>query len=416
MIIIRNFSEANTALEPYAAATPVAREAYTLGRMKKLLAALDNPQDKLKIIHVAGTSGKTSTCYYIAAMLTQAGRKVGLTVSPHVDEINERLQLDLLPLTETEYCHVLTEFLELITPLPVQPTYFELLVAMAFWYFERERVDYAVIEVGLGGLLDSTNVGSPVDKIAIITDIGLDHERILGTTLAEITAQKAGIIKSGDVVFCYQQAEEVSGVIRDRSGRARAELYEITYDPIATAVSSLPRFQQRNWQLAAQVYDYVVERDGLKRLTSEQLKFTQATYIPGRMEIITYKGKIIVLDGAHNPQKMTALTTSLRYIYTNQPIAALVAFKAGKDVRKTLNVVELTAVHVIATQFSETHGMQHTAATTETIVAAAASEKVESIPRLSEAFRALLSRPEPVLLVTGSFHLIQKVRILINSP
>ena len=193
MTKLRSFNDIDTVLKDFIPPMRSFRSVYTLDTMRALMLALGNPQNSYKTIHVAGTSGKTSTSYYIAALLGQTGKKIGLSVSPHVDNVNERVQIDLVPLDEHEYCQQFSTFLQIINKLRIKPTYFELLIAFAFWQFAQEKVDYAVIEVGLGGLLDGTNVIERSDKVCVIADIGLDHVAVLGNSLAGIAAQKAGI-------------------------------------------------------------------------------------------------------------------------------------------------------------------------------------------------------------------------------
>ena len=176
-MIITNFSESKDYLRQF---YNYAAE-YKLDAMQAFMEYLGNPQDKVQVIHVAGTSGKTSTCYYIAALLHGAGYKVGHTVSPHVDEINERVQINLEPLPETQFCEALSEFSDLVAGFDQQLSYFEVMVALAYWYFAKVGVDYAVIEVGLGGRIDGTNVVTRGDKISVITNIGFDHTKIFAS-------------------------------------------------------------------------------------------------------------------------------------------------------------------------------------------------------------------------------------------
>ncbi len=412
MTTITDFAGVHDALRPYAMALPKAGVAYTLTRMRVLMTALGNPQDSLKIVHVAGTSGKTSTSYYVAAMLQQAGQLVGLTVSPHLAEINERLQINLLPVSEAAFCTALAEFLALLQTVDVVPTFYELLIAFAYWYFAQQKVDYAVIEVGLGGLLDSTNVCARTDKICVITDIGLDHTQILGIDLPSITTQKAGIIQPGNAVVCFKQSAAVDAVISEHAKAAQGTL--AAYDYQALPVTNLTLFQQRNWQLAAHVYDYAQQRDGLAELTFGQWQQTQLTYIPGRMEVIRHGTKIVVLDGAHNPQKMQTLVASLLAQFPQQPMAALVAVKATKDIAATLEPLLATASHVIATEFMSGYGQAYTSVKVTEIMTVAGPD-AEAIADLPTAVRTLLKRPEPLLVVTGSLYLLQQARQVVKN-
>jgi dihydrofolate synthase / folylpolyglutamate synthase len=254
----------------------------TLDRMWPLLEALNNPQDKLKVIHVAGTSGKTSTSYYIAQQLIKSGKKIGLTVSPHVDKITERVQINGKPVSDKRFCKDLGIFLDLVSKSGVSPSYFELLIAFVYWVFDKEAVDYAVIETGMGGLLDGTNVAQREDKVCVITDIGFDHMHILGNTLSEIAQQKAGIIHNNNSVYAYDQNTEIDNTIRTRSQEMSAHLKTFNFTELeglkTEVVAALPDFQKRNWLLAEEVTKSIANRDNF-------------TYVPVHTSRIGYSSR-----------------------------------------------------------------------------------------------------------------------------
>ena len=412
---ITNFSAANDRLARF---YDNSRTEYTLDNMQSLMAYLGNPQEKFRVIHVAGTSGKTSTAYYVAALLQIAGYATGLTISPHVDQLNERVQIDGRPLPEAEFCAELGSFLQLIEASPIQPSWFELLVAFAYWKFAKTGIEYAAVEVGLGGLKDGTNVISRADKICILTDIGLDHTKILGRTTAEIAFQKAGIIQTGNLVFTYPQGADVLGVIEQRVVRVQAHL-TLAEPKIADGSSKLPIFQQRNLQLARQAVNAALRRDGRAAITDAQSARAAQTYIPGRMEIIKLAGKTVVLDGAHNAQKFQALSESLQARFPHQAIAVLAAFAEGDGQRLggALKVISSFANDMIVTSFvSAKDYVRRSVDTTEVAAQANAiglSVRVE--PNSTAAFARLLARSEPVLLVTGSFYLLNHIRPLIDA-
>lgn len=413
MVEIHSFKEVHKMLQDYMLRAKLSGP-YTLDRMRALMGYLGNPQDSYKIIHVAGTSGKTSTCYYLAAMLKSSGKKVGLSVSPHVDEVNERAQINLKPLTEAKFCSEFSEFIELVSEYSVRPTYFELLVAFAFWEFARAKVDYAVVEVGIGGLKDGTNVINREDKICVITDIGLDHIEMLGSTLKAIAAQKAGIIHANNHVFSYAHSYEVMDVIRKESKRRKATLHEVTQPKQSELPASLPLFQRRNWFLAHSAYLFIAERDGLKRANTTA---SIQTLIPARMEVIKRAGKTIIIDGAHNAQKLEALVASVRQAYPDKPVAVLASFIHTKRSRLRFDMDALLplASHLITTGF-ETPGAPR-GSVDPTEIAKVCSElgyySWEIAENPTQAFNILLNRPEPVLLVTGSFFLLNHIRPLI---
>jgi dihydrofolate synthase/folylpolyglutamate synthase len=416
-MVIRNFEEARLALRRFY--NVPGSNTYTLDRMRALVKYLGNPQESLKIVHVAGTSGKSSTAYYTAALLQASGASVGLSVSPHVISLNERVQINRTMLPEPEFCKALGEFMDLVLASGIQPSYFETMVAFAFWQFARSGVDYAVIEVGLGGLMDGTNVISRPDKVCIITDIGFDHTNVLGNTLAKIAAQKAGIIRPHNHVFMYSQAKEIMDVVRKRCGQQNAELHEITApDNFPKAGQTLPLFQQRNLYLAEQAADYVLARDNRAPLSESQRARAAAIYVPGRMDIFHVGGKTLVVDGAHNEQKMQTLLESMREKFPNQPVAALVAFVSARDNRWQRALDMLTGYTLDITAFDqEPDDMPKAFIPPQEIANYLARQgKTCSVETdLAKAYEKLLKHPEPILLITGSLYLFSGIRPLIHE-
>jgi dihydrofolate synthase/folylpolyglutamate synthase len=412
---LKSFTEANCALAQFIPNSRVAGS-YTLERPLALMDYLGNPQNLLKVVHVAGTSGKTSTSYYAAALLSATGKKVGLTVSPHVNEVNDRLQINLKPMAETEFCSELSEFLALIETSKISPSYFECLVAFAYWEFVRQKVDYAVIEVGLGGKFDGTNVISRADKVCIITDIGLDHVQVLGNTIAEITSQKAGIIQPQNAVFTYRQTNEITDIINQQCAHQYAELHLI--EPLTSVVSDLsflPLFQQRNFYLAQQAVNYTIERDSILQLSPRSVIAAAKTHIPARMETFNYKDKIIILDGAHNAQKLHALVESISSKYSGQSAAAMISFSAlnaSTRLNDGLQEISRLVKHVIVTEFGVDQDIHQQSVEAEVITHACQEIGLKSIVIRDPiaAFKALLTSPEKILLVTGSFYLLNPVR------
>lgn len=411
---MKTFKEANQLLRRYWP-DALSRRTYSLERMMQLMDYLGNPQDKTKVIHVAGTSGKTSTSYYAAALLGAAGKHVGLSVSPHVDEVNERVQLGLVPLPEAEFCRQLGIFLALIPSSGLQPNYFELMVAFAFWQFAQAGVEYVVMEVGFGGLLDVTNVVTRQDKVCVITDIGMDHVDILGATLQEIASQKAGIIQLYNSVFCYQQDRVITDRIRQAARQKQADLHVLGAEAVESRLPDLPLFQQRNLGLAQAAVEYVLARDGHAPLTNDMVARAAQTHIPARMEVIKRGGKTIIIDGAHNAQKFHALRASIQHAYTGQPIAALVSFAAGHDYRLEDAAAELAPLlsHLIVTTFGGPQDGPKTSVAGGQLAQVFKHHGAQSVEIVTEpqaALQTLLNRPEPILLVAGSFYLLNHIR------
>jgi dihydrofolate synthase/folylpolyglutamate synthase len=334
-----------------------------------------------------------------------------------VGEINERVQINGQPLPEEVFCQALTEFLALIEGCPVKPSWFEAMVAFAYWYFAREKVDYAAIEVGLGGLKDGTNVINRSDKVCIVTDIGHDHVNVLGESLAGIAAQKVGIAQPGNQVFAYDQGPEITNVFKDCTSRQEASLEIVDEQSekkqFAKGAEQMPEYQLRNWLLAYRAYRFLEERDGLPRLTSEVLRRIQDLLIPGRMEVRKAGNKTIIMDGAHNVQKITALINSFQHQYPGEKPVVLLALRNGKEYGEITSLLNQLTDHVIVTTFETTQDVPVRSMDAKTLAAAflrAGTKNVEAITDHDTALAALLKSPEPTGLITGSFYLLSQIR------
>lgn len=416
MRTITTFSDAERELNQFVPTGPQTTN-YTLDTIKQLMSFIGNPQDQLRVIHVAGTSGKTSTAYYIAGLLNAVGYTTGLTVSPHITHINERTQIDMQPLPQDEYCHDMAEFLELVDTSGLQPSHFELLVAFSYWVFASHKVDIAVVEVGLGGLLDGTNVVSRADKVCVITDIGFDHEQILGDTLAKIAAQKAGIIQPKNDVFMYEQSAEVMDVVRQTVETKQAHLRVVAPTTIGH-IEDIPSFQQRNFTLASSVVTFVLERDGHVQATDEQILSAAHTHIPGRMEIIRYKDKLLILDGAHNKQKISALVSAVKQQFPNADMTLLVSFGQNKQasVDASLKSLRQLGSSIIITKFNKGQDEARSGMEPSDLLIRAehagftAITVEEDVPA---ALELLVKAKSDVGLVVGSLYLIETVLPLV---
>jgi dihydrofolate synthase/folylpolyglutamate synthase len=415
---IKTIEQAEKALLPFVPlVAQLTGKDTTLQRIRPLMTLLGNPQEQLRVIHIAGTSGKTSTAYFIAALLHASGKRVGLTVSPHVDSVTERVQINGKPFTDDIFCQQLSEFLEKIKNIEVAPSYFELLYAFAIWEFAQAEVDYAVIETGLGGLYDATNITERPDKVCVITDIGYDHMHILGNTLPEIAAQKIGIVHDHNPVIMYEQAEDIMTVINTwtRKHHALLQLTTETQERSSCSidVGGMPAYQQRNWLLAHCVYEFVSERDNLPVLLPTQLEATQALQVPGRMDYRAIDGKILIMDGAHNTQKMAAFVTSFKQRHPNTKPAMLVAFKTGKEYVELAPLLASFASSIIVTTFTTSQDLPATAIDPHKVAAAfiaAGNSNVFVIQDKLKAYKALRDKPSSILVITGSFYLLSQLR------
>ncbi len=412
MAFINTIAEAEEVLATF---VPLARKVtgkdITVERMRPLMDALGNPQRRLKIVHIAGTSGKTSTAYFIAKMLQLSGKKVGLTVSPHVDSVAERIQINLKPLDEAAFCSELSAVLDIVKQGKLEPTYFELLVALAYWYFARTGVDYAVVETGLGGLQDGTNIADNHDKVCAITDIGLDHLHILGHTIPEIARQKTGIIHPHNTVFMHEQPDEVMQVIEDWC-RQKSAILRVTQNNTykGLTLENLPEFQQRNWRLAQAVFEYIRQRDGLGEIDIEASLHTR---VPGRMDTVQLGGKTIVMDGAHNEQKMQAFINSFMRQYPGVKVPVLLSLKQGKELAAVLPLIRPVTARLFITTFEQGQDLPIPAIDAAELGKAAESFRFKDIvvePDQERSYQLFLQEVSDMGVITGSFYLIGQLR------
>lgn len=403
---IRNLAEAEVALLPYMPlVSQLTGKDTTLNRVWPLMELAGNPQERLRVIHIAGTSGKTSTAYYMAALLTATGAKTGLTVSPHVDNVLERVQINGRPLDEATFCEDLGRFLDIVERAEQKPSYFELLYAFAIWEFARQGVDYAIVETGMGGLHDATNVARRPDKICILTDIGHDHMHILGRSLREIATQKVGIVHHKNTVFTYKPEPKVADVYRAWCQDHDAKLIEV---PEPSGLG----FQLRNWNLAREVYDFLVGKDNLSHLSESALEQTRHIVIPGRLDIKKLGDKTLVMDGAHNFQKMTAFVDDYHQLFPGSKPAVMLAFKESKDYTEAIELVADLADRIILTTFNTAQDLPAKSSNPNELAQAfkSAGKEVEIIPDQAEAYHSLLASPQSELVITGSFYLLSQIR------
>lgn len=326
-----------------------------LERIRTLLHALGDPQKELKFVHVAGTNGKGSVCAYLASVLRCAGYRVGLCTSPFLEDFRERIQVDgeLIP------PEVLGELTELARPaaegMEDHPTEFELITAVAMLYFRRCRCDIVVLEVGLGGALDASNV-IDVPEAAVITAMGMDHAAILGPTLGDIAAAKAGIIKPGGAVVSFGGCPEADAVIRERCREQGAQLTEVDFSRLrvvgtgldgtdlefapygALHVPLVGLYQAKNAAVAVTTGE-VLEKRGweISRRALEQ--GLASVCWPGRLEVVRRAGPVILRDGAHNAHGMAATVESLRALFPGKKLTILMGVMADKDVEDMLKLL-----------------------------------------------------------------------------
>lgn len=317
-----------------------------LGRTRELLEKMGNPERKMKYVHITGTNGKGSTAAMTASVLRKAGYRTGLYTSPFLWRFNERMNADGEDITDRELAEITDYIKPLADSMAEAPTEFELVTAIGFEFFARRNCEIVVLEVGMGGLLDSTNV-IPAPEVAVMTNIGLDHTEYLGSTLEAIAATKAGIIKPGCEVVLYPSAPEVRAAVE---AACAAQIVPLT-------VADFREIRAGSFDFSGQTFTYkrysdirlpllgnhqlcnctvVLETvDALRRqgwlITDEQLYSGIAeTVWPGRFELLR-RDPVFIVDGGHNPQCLYALAENVKQYLAGRDITALTGVMADKD-------------------------------------------------------------------------------------
>ena len=397
---------------------------HGLYRMEAILEALGNPEHGLKSIHIAGTNGKGSTAAMMTAFAKAHGLRVGTFTSPHMDSIRERIQLDGVPLGEEPFWQAASVIRGVESRLLEEWgafNYFEILTAMMFVVFQQEGVDLAIIEVGIGGLLDNTNVGHPL--VSVITTIGLDHQDLLGSTLEEITAQKAGIIKAGQQVVVGPVTRECMDVIREIASekgatvQAFGEGFFLIEDSYQDTSLTIPlkqlalngAFQKENATVAIRAFRAWMEATG----RSAHAEFIEAALPvvswPGRMEVLQ-ETPLVIIDGAHNLPAIERLVQNMT-IRVGKKQTLLFSALTRKDSQQMLLRLQeaLPDVNIILTSFHPSRGMSIARSDVEAYLDSPQVSYEESFEDVIDRF-ASSTDDKSELCVTGSLYFIAEVR------
>lgn len=322
--------------------------AYKADLSNALLLAdhLGNPERKLKTIHIAGTNGKGSTSSLIASVLQEAGYKVGLYTSPHLKDFRERIKINGELISEDYVCSFIAENKEFFENH--QLSFFEMTVGMALEYFNKEEVDVAVIEVGMGGRLDATNIITPL--LSVITNIGKDHTAFLGTSLAEIAGEKAGIIKRGVPVVIGEYTTETREVFVGKASREQAPIYfaSDTFSDQDLISDLKGDYQEKNIRTARQAIALLREHFSITEQQEEEglLHVVQNTGLAGRWQILQQTPKVVA-DTAHNPHGLSIVMAQLareRY----KKLYMVLGFVKDKDLDEILPLLPKDAKYLFA--------------------------------------------------------------------
>ena len=432
---------------------------FGLGRVRRLLAAVGNPHESFPVVHVAGTKGKGSTVAMLAAALQAAGHRVGRYMSPHVDAIEERICVGGRPISAADLVRAFQAVIPAVEQMDRTaarrggngPTWFEVLTAVAFVHFARARVDLAVLETGLGGRLDATNVSKPV--LSIITSISLDHMHLLGSTVGRIATEKAGIIKRRCPVISAAIHPAARRVIESTAARRHAPLLQLGRDfesfylpptalpptaaddarsqglapgSVAVRIAAAPAAADIVFQLGMpgphQAINAALVVMAARSLTARGIRVPDRAVVrglrqvslPARVETIAHR-PLVILDAAHNVASMESLMATLADAApTFRPRVLVFAASSDKQIDEMLAVVRGHFDHVVVTRYAT----NPRAATVQQLVAscrraAIPSPQVATAPAEALRLARSLATPRGLVCVAGSFFLAAEIRAVL---
>ncbi|MDX8335779.1 MULTISPECIES: bifunctional folylpolyglutamate synthase/dihydrofolate synthase [Cetobacterium] len=385
-----------------------------LKNIEDICLAMGNPQKDYKTIHVAGTNGKGSTSTTIETVLIEDGKTVGKYTSPHILKFNERISVNGKEITDEEIAYYYSYVKDIVNDLKITPTFFEVTTAMMFKYFSDKKVEFAVIEVGMGGRFDATNV---IDgDICIVTNVSLDHTEFLGKTVYEIACEKAGIIKknskvivgSSDVEFLKAIEEKTNNYI-DIIEKYKDAKYFLDFNSYKTVVeldnekykfSLFGDYQYKNFLCAFEALKELKIPLNIIKRGIEKVKWQC------RFEIIQQNENILVLDGAHNEEGMRTLCETLSHGFSKSEVVAIVSILKDKDYKKILGLLEKSVDEIVFTSLSDNKRGQ------SALELYNSSNKINKNYKenIVEAYDLAKNMKKKVILLCGSFYLLSKFK------
>ena len=395
-----------------------------LERTQELLKKLGNPEKSLKFIHIAGTNGKGSTAAMLSSILEEAGCTVGLYTSPFINRFNERMQVNHQCIGDEELAELTAYVRPLADSMADSPTEFELITAIAMEYFKRHQCDIVVLEVGMGGALDSTNV-IDTPEVAIITAMGFDHTQVLGNTMTEIASAKAGIIKPhGDVVI-YGQNPEAEAVFERVCREQHSTLSRPDYSQLVPGDFSLEgqSFSYKGWK------DLRIPLVGLYQLNNAAVVLTAVDVLrrrgwsisddavrqglahtrwPARFEVL-HRDPVFIVDGGHNPHGIKATAESLQRIFPDQKFVFVTGVMADKDVEHILGLIVPLAKRFYTVTPNNPRAMQADVLAERIRAMGAEAVPCESIPQAVHAAMDFAGK-DGVACALGSLYMSGDVR------
>ena len=403
-----------------------------LERMLQLMERLGNPHLDIKTVHIAGTNGKGSTAAFISSILTRAGYKTGLYTSPHLERFSERIKIDGAEISADAIDAISDEVKAAARSLPAgEATYFEFTTALALVYFARQGVDMAIIETGLGGRLDATNIISPL--VSVITPIALDHMDYLGDTIEEVAAEKGGIIKKRTTLIIGSQGNAALKILQQFAKDNKAEVFlfgrDFNIDNLSSdrfdycginrqikgiEISMHGDYQKENASLALACIERLVF-DGYKVTDDSLMSGIKDTFWPGRFEILSHDPEII-LDGAHNPAAAMELAKSLKTRFNGAKGIFVAGFMGDKDIEAILEEFAPLASSIILTKPTGDRAFEPSAEAPQ-IKNSLKGSKVTVIPDMKEAIDRgiMLAKEKSFIIITGSLYVVGEARAILKS-
>ncbi len=397
-----------------------------LDRIKHICKKLGNPQNNYKIIHVGGTNGKGSVCRFLESALVNSGYKTGTYTSPHLQRFSERFVVNKKEISES----VIVRLVEKIKPIVKGmieedniPTFFEIVTAMAFQYFKEKNVDFAIIEVGLGGLYDATNIVNPM--VTIVTNVSYEHQKILGDKIEEISFEKAGIIKKGipvitaatgkalDVIKKVALEKNSSIIVIDNNSwnkiRGGVDWQEFLVNgslkDYNVKTSMIGRYQGENVALTIAAIE-TLQMNGVYITDESIIEGFEKTKNPGRMEIVGFE-PLILLDGAHNVTGMTSLKNTLEEDFVYEKLILIFGILSDKNIQAILDIIVPIADTFVATK-SQSNRAFNPSRLKEMIV----KKEVIVKDKISDAieFAQRIAKKNDLICITGSLYTVGEAR------
>lgn len=395
-----------------------------LENISKLLNSLGNPQTNLNTIHIAGTNGKGSTAFFLNSIFKTAGYKTGLYMSPHLIDIRERMTIGSTRISEKKFSELAEHIFSIMEKEKLSATFFEFITALAFLYFFQEKIDLGIIEVGLGGRLDATNVLNPL--VSIITEIGIEHTQHLGPSIKEIAREKGGIIKPGVTVFVSTENNEAIASIKNISHKQNATCFQYGKDFLAENSGKMSIPQNFSFKFRGRVIkELCVQAAGSCQIKNSSTAIAAALYLstsyraindnsickgirdtklPCRMELVGESPQI-VMDAGHNYQALQALIKDIPLFFTYKKLIVLLGILKDKEHKQIIQSLSSRADFFIMAEPKTDRALSAHLLEKEALAFHTTTYVEKEIPKALRKAKEI-ANPQDLILITGSFYTV----------